>query len=89
MVTIPPQEPMVRDSVAQTSIDKFMSAGAKISIRCSFHDPEGSTSYTSTDTANNSIFTVMAVFVVKRDWAYPQLRINDHIVTGRSVFDHG
>jgi hypothetical protein len=28
----------------------------------------------------------MAVFMVKRDWAYPQLRANDHIVTGRSVF---
>jgi hypothetical protein len=28
----------------------------------------------------------MAVFVVKRDSAYSQLRVNDHIVTGRSVF---
>jgi hypothetical protein len=27
----------------------------------------------------------MAVFVVKRDWAYPQLRVSEHIVTGRSV----
>jgi hypothetical protein len=28
----------------------------------------------------------MAAFVVKRDLTYPQLRVNDHIVTGRSVF---
>jgi hypothetical protein len=34
---------------------------------------------------NNGIFTVMTVFVVKRDLAYSQLRVNDH-VTGRSVF---
>ena len=32
------------------------------------------------------IFTVMTVFVVKGDSAYPQLRVNDHIVTGRLVF---
>jgi hypothetical protein len=24
--------------------------------------------------------------MVKRDWAYPQLRVNDHIFTGRSFF---
>jgi hypothetical protein len=58
-----------------------MSAGPQISIRCSFREPEGSTSYTSADTANNGIFLVMTVFVVKRDWAYPQLRVNEHIVT--------
>jgi hypothetical protein len=63
-----------------------MVAGAKISVRCSFHDPEGSASYTSADTASNGIFTVMKVFVMMRDWAYPQLRFNDHIVTGKSVF---
>jgi hypothetical protein len=28
----------------------------------------------------------MTVFMVKRDWAYSELRVNDHIVTGRSVF---
>jgi hypothetical protein len=28
----------------------------------------------------------MTVFMVKRDLAYPQLRVNDDIVTGRSVF---
>jgi hypothetical protein len=36
--------------------------------------------------ANNSIFTVMTVFVMKRDSAYPQLRVNDHTVPSRSVF---
>jgi hypothetical protein len=28
----------------------------------------------------------MTVFVVKREFANYQLRVNDHIVTGRSVF---
>jgi len=28
----------------------------------------------------------MTVFVVKKDSAYPQLRVNDHIVTARLVF---
>jgi hypothetical protein len=31
----------------------------------------------------------MTVFVVKRDSAYPQLRVNDHIVTNRSVSSKG
>jgi hypothetical protein len=35
---------------------------------------------------NNGIFTVMTLFVVKRDFAYSQLRVNNHIVIGRSVF---
>jgi hypothetical protein len=28
----------------------------------------------------------MTVFVVKRDWASPHLKVNDHIVNGRLVF---
>jgi hypothetical protein len=28
----------------------------------------------------------MTVFVVKRDFAYSQLRVNDHTVRGRPVF---
>jgi len=34
MVTIPPQEPMVRDSEAQTLDGKLMCAGPQISILC-------------------------------------------------------
>jgi len=59
MVTIPPQEPMVWDSAAQTSDGKLMRVDPKISITCSFCNPKGSTSYTSADTlqitANDSI----------------------------------
>ena len=60
MVTIPPRESIVRDSAAETPDDKLMSADPKISITCSFRNPEGSTSYTSVDTtrktANDSIY---------------------------------
>jgi hypothetical protein len=45
-------------------------------------EPEGSTSYTSIDTPGiTDIFTITTVFMVKRDWAYPQLGVNDQIVT--------
>jgi hypothetical protein len=49
MVTIPAQEPVVRDSAAQTSNGKLMSADPQIFITCSFCNPEGSISYTSAD----------------------------------------
>jgi len=71
---------MVRDSATQTSDGKLMSADPKISITCSFRKPEGLTSYTSVDTPR------MIVFMVNVDWAYPQLCVSDHIVTGSSVF---
>jgi hypothetical protein len=32
------------------------------------------------------IFNVMTVFAVKRDFSNNQLMVNDHIVTGKSVF---
>ena len=49
MVTIPPREPMVWNSAAQTSDGKLMNADPQISIKYSFRDPEGSTSYTRAD----------------------------------------
>jgi len=45
MITNPPRGPIVRDSAAQTSDGKHMSADPQISIRCSFHDPEGSMAF--------------------------------------------
>ena len=60
MVTIPPREPMVWDSVAQTSDGKLMKVDSKISITCSFCNPEGSNPYTSADTlritVNDSVY---------------------------------
>ena len=49
-VILPPREPMVRNSAAQTSDGKLMSAGPQSCIRCSLRDPEGSTSYNTVDT---------------------------------------
>ena len=34
-------------------------------------------------------YTDYGSYVVKRDSAYTHIRVNDHIVTGRSVFVHG
>jgi len=59
MVTIPLREPMVRNSAAQTSDGKLMNAEPQISIRCSFRDPEGSTSYTSADTPRITSFLLL------------------------------
>ena len=60
MVTIPPRQPLMRDSAAKTSDGKLMTAGPLISIRGSFRNPERSTSYTSAETpritANDSIY---------------------------------
>jgi len=56
MVTLPLREAMVRDSAAQTSDGKFMIVDPQISIRCSFRNPEGSTSYTSADTPRITAF---------------------------------
>jgi hypothetical protein len=60
MVTNPPRQSVARDSAAQISDGKLMSADPKISITCSFRNPEGPTSYTSVDTtrttANDSIY---------------------------------
>jgi len=57
MVTILPREPMVRDSAAQTS------DGKQISITCSFHNPEGSTSYTSADTPGITVYLLLWQYV--------------------------
>jgi len=59
MVTIPPREPMVRDSAAQTSDGKLTSSGPQSYIRCSFRDPEGSTLYTTVDTLRITAFLLL------------------------------
>ena len=45
MITILPRERIVRDSAAHTSHGKLMSVGPQISIKYSFHDPEGSVAF--------------------------------------------
>jgi len=34
-------------------------------------------------------YTDYGGYVVKRDLAYTHIRVNDHIVVGRSIFVHG